>query len=159
MNKQTHKTDGTESSQKEEGRRMTTKSATARSSLTCTHGKHKKIIDAEEQQDGDRLTVDCRISADASILNLISAAGVRNQIGMLMETTAKAARSVVAKLPHIHRAIYLLAEGDKRADSLRSRLATIAMARIHNLLLEVAILEGLEVAVPLRTTEDYDMVF
>ena len=97
MNKQTHKTDGTESSQKEEGRRMTTKSATARSSLTCTHGKHKKIIDAEEQQDGDRLTVDCRISADASILNLISAAGVRNQIGMLMETTAKAARSILLR--------------------------------------------------------------
>ena len=103
MNKQTHKTDGTESSQKEEGRRMTTKSATARSSLTCTHGKHKKIIDAEEEQrrtmqdDSDRLTVDCRVSADANILDLISAAGVRNQIGMLMETTAKAARSILLR--------------------------------------------------------------
>ena len=76
---------------------MTTKSATARSSLTCTHGKHKKIIDAEEQQDSERLTVDCRISADADILNLISATGSQSQIGMLMETTAKAARSIILR--------------------------------------------------------------
>ena len=89
--------------EQEEGRRMTTKSATARSSLTCTHAEHKKIIDAEEEQrrtmqdDSDRLSVDCRVSADESILNLISAAGVRNQIGMLMETTAKAARSILLR--------------------------------------------------------------
>ena len=100
---QTHKTAGTPDSRKEEGRRMTTKSATARSSLTCTHAEHKKIIDAEEEQrrtmqdDSDRLSVDCRVSADESILNLISATGVRNQIGMLMETTAKAARSIILR--------------------------------------------------------------
>ena len=94
---QTHKTAGTPDSQKEEGRRMTTKSATARSSITDTHGKHKKIIDAEEMQDSDRLTVDCRVSADESILNLISATGAQSQIGMLMETTAKAARSIILR--------------------------------------------------------------
>ena len=97
MNEQTHKTDGTPDSQKEEGRRMTTKSATARSSITDTHAEHKKVIDAEEQQDSDRLSVDCRVSADESILNLISATGAQSQIGMLMETTAKAARSIILR--------------------------------------------------------------
>ena len=99
MNQQTQqtKTAGTHCSQKEEGRRMTTKSATARSSITDTHAEHKKIIDAEEQQDSDRLSVDCRVSADESILNLISATGAQSQIGMLMETTAKAARSILLR--------------------------------------------------------------
>ena len=83
--------------EQEEGRRMTTKSATARSSITDTHAEHKKVIDAEEQQDSDRLSVDCRVSADESILNLISATGAQSQIGMLMETTAKAARSIILR--------------------------------------------------------------
>ena len=76
---------------------MTTKSATARSSITHSLAEHKKIIDAEEQQDSERLTVDCRVSADAEILNLISAAKIQNEIGMLMETTAKAARSILLR--------------------------------------------------------------
>ena len=105
MNQQTQqtKTAGTHSSQKEEGRHMTTKSAAARSSITDTHRTQKNIIDAEEQQrrtmqdESERLTVDCRISADASILTLISKARVQNQIGMLMETTAKAARSILLR--------------------------------------------------------------
>ena len=82
----------------EEGRRTTTKSErTSASSLTNATPEHKKIIDAEEQQDSDRLTVDCRVSADAEILNLISAAKIQNEIGMLMETTAKAARSILLR--------------------------------------------------------------
>ena len=82
----------------EEGRRTTTKSErTSASSFTNATPEHKKIIDAEEQQDSERLTVDCRISADAEILNLITASGIQNEIGMLMETTAKAARSILLR--------------------------------------------------------------
>ena len=82
----------------EEGRRTTTKSErTSASSLTHSPAEHKKIIDAEEQQDSERLTVDCRVSADAGILHLISTAGIQNEIGMLMETTAKAARSILLR--------------------------------------------------------------
>ena len=82
----------------EEGRRTTTKSErTSASSLTNATAEHKKIIDAEEQQDSERLTVDCRVSADAEILNLITASGIQNEIGMLMETTTKAARSILLR--------------------------------------------------------------
>ena len=82
----------------EEGRRTTTKSErTSASSFTNATAEHKKIIDAEEQQDSERLTVDCRVSADADILNLISAAKIQNEIGMLMETTAKAARNILLR--------------------------------------------------------------
>ena len=82
----------------EEGRRTTTKSErTSASSFTNATAEHKKIIDAEEQQDSERLTVDCRVSADAGILHLISAAKIQNEIGMLMETTAKAARSILLR--------------------------------------------------------------
>ena len=82
----------------EEGRRTTTKSErTSASSFTNATAEHKKIIDAEEQQDSERLTVDCRVSADTGILNLISAAKIQNEIGMLMETTAKAARSILLR--------------------------------------------------------------
>ena len=82
----------------EEGRRTTTKSErTSASSLTHSPAEHKKIIDAEEQQDSERLTVDCRVSADAGILHLISTAKIQNEIGMLMETTAKAARSILLR--------------------------------------------------------------
>ena len=82
----------------EEGRRTTTKSErTSASSFTNTTAEHKKIIDAEEQQDSERLTVDCRVSADAEILNLITASGIQNEIGMLMETTAKAARNILLR--------------------------------------------------------------
>ena len=82
----------------EEGRRTTTKSErTSASSLTNATAEHKKIINAEEQQDSERLAVDCRVSADADILNLITAAKIQNEIGMLMETTAKAARSILLR--------------------------------------------------------------
>ena len=88
----------------EEGRRTTTKSErTSASSLIDSPAEHKKIIDAEEEQrrksldDSERLTVDCRVSADADILNLITAAKIQNEIGMLMETTAKAARSILLR--------------------------------------------------------------
>ena len=82
----------------EEGRRTTTKSErTSTSSFTNATAEHKKIIDAEEQQDSERLTVDCRVSADAGILHLISTAKIQNEIGMLMETTAKAARSILLR--------------------------------------------------------------
>ena len=82
----------------EEGRRTTTKSErTSASSFTNATAEHKKIIDAEEQQDSERLAVDCRVSADESILHLISAAKIQNEIGMLMETTAKAARSILLR--------------------------------------------------------------
>ena len=82
----------------EEGRRTTTKSErTSASSLTNATAEHKKIIDAEEQQDSERLAVDCRVSADESILHLISTAKIQNEIGMLMETTAKAARSILLR--------------------------------------------------------------
>ena len=88
----------------EEGRRTTTKSErTSASSFTNATPEHKKIIDAEEEQrrnsldDSERLTVDCRVSADTGILNLITAARIQNEIGMLMETTAKAARSILLR--------------------------------------------------------------
>ena len=82
----------------EEGRRTTTKSErTSASSLTNATAEHKKIIDSEEQQDSERLAVDCRVSADAGILHLISTAKIQNEIGMLMETTAKAARSILLR--------------------------------------------------------------
>ena len=83
---------------------MTTKSMQmSHSSITHSLAEHKKVIDAEEEQrrksldDSERLTVDCRVSADADILNLINAAKIQNQIGMLMETTAKAARSILLR--------------------------------------------------------------
>ena len=105
MNEQTQNTgtqnQKTEPPKKEEGAHMTTKSMQmSRSSLTHSPAKHKKIIDAEEHQaqsDDMRLAVDCRVSADADILNLINAAKIQNQIGMLMETTAKAARSILLR--------------------------------------------------------------
>ena len=105
MNEQTQNTgtqnQKTEPPKKEEGAHMTTKSMQmSRSSLTHSLAKHKKIIDAEEHQaqsDDMRLAVDCRISADTDILNLINAAKIQNQIGMLMETTAKAARSILLR--------------------------------------------------------------
>ena len=104
MNEQTQNTgtlNQTETGKKEEGAHMTTKSMQmSRSSLTHSPAKQKKIIDAEEHQaqsDDMRLTVDCRVSADADILNLINAAKIQNQIGMLMETTAKAARSILLR--------------------------------------------------------------
>ena len=82
----------------EEGRRTTTKSErTSASSLTNATAEHKKVIDAEEQQDSERLAVDCRVSADAGILHLISTAKIQNEIGMLMETTAKAARNILLR--------------------------------------------------------------
>ena len=88
----------------EEGRRTTTKSErTSASSLIDSPAEHKKIIDAEEEQrrksldDSERLTVDCRVSADAGILHLITASGAQNEIGMLMETTANAARSILLR--------------------------------------------------------------
>ena len=84
---------------------MTTKSMQmSRSSITHSHANHKKIIDAEEcqaQSDELRLAVDCRISADTSILDIIKAAGIQSQIGMLMETTAKAARSILLRAADI----------------------------------------------------------
>ena len=89
----------TETDKKEEGAHMTTKSMQmSRSSITHSHAETKKIIDAEEcqaQSDELRLAVDCRISADTSIINFISQTGIQSQIGMLMETTAKAARSIL----------------------------------------------------------------
>ena len=88
----------TEHTKQEEGRRTTTKSErTSASSFTNATAEHKKIIDAEEQQDSERLAVDCRVSADAGILHLISTAKIQNEIGMLMETTAKAARSILLR--------------------------------------------------------------
>ena len=78
---------------------MTTKSMQmSRSSNIDSPEKHKKIIDAEEcqaQSNELRLAVDCRISADTSIINFISHTGIQSQMGMLMETTAKAARSIL----------------------------------------------------------------
>ena len=80
---------------------MTTKSMQmSRSSNIHSHSETKKIIDAEEcqaQSDELQLTVDCRISADTSIINFISHTGIQSQIGMLMETTAKAARSILLR--------------------------------------------------------------
>ena len=78
---------------------MTTKSMQmSRSSNIHSHAETKKIIDAEEcqaQSDELQLTVDCRISADTSIINFISHTGIQSQMGMLMETTAKAARRIL----------------------------------------------------------------
>ena len=103
MNEQTQNTgtqkQKTEPPKKEEGAHMTTKSMQmSRSSNIHSHAETKKIIDAEEcqaQSDELQLTVDCRISADASIINFISQTGIQSQMGMLMETTAKAARSIL----------------------------------------------------------------
>ena len=81
---------------KEEGAHMTTKSMQmSRSSITDSHAETKKVTRTEEQSDRERLMVDCRISADASIINFISHTGIQSQMGMLMETTAKAARSIL----------------------------------------------------------------
>ena len=86
----------TETDKKEEGAHMTTKSMQmSRSSLTDSHAETKKVTRTEEQSDRERLMVDCRISADASIINFISHTGIQSQMGMLMETTAKAARSIL----------------------------------------------------------------
>ena len=87
----------TETDKKEEGAHMTTKSMQmSRSSNIHSHAETKKVTRTEEEQsDGERLTVDCRISADASIINFISHTGIQSQMGMLMETTAKAARRIL----------------------------------------------------------------
>ena len=103
---------------------MTTKSMQmSRSSLTDSHANHKKIIDAEEcqaQSDELRLAVDCRISADTSILDIIKAAGIQSQIGMLMETTAKAAAAVAAMTIESEETINPAIS----ADAVRNRLQT-----------------------------------
>ena len=98
MNEQTHKTAGTPDSRKEEGRRMTTKSATARSSITNTYDKQKNCVDAENtEEDFERLVIDCRINTDSAILETLKSAGIENQLGMLAETTARAARSILLR--------------------------------------------------------------
>ena len=104
MNEQTHKTAGTPDSRTEEGRRMTTKSATARSSITDTHAEHKKVIDAEEEQrkkliedDAKSLDVSCKIFADEIIPRILDRAGLRNELSLLAETASKAARRVMLR--------------------------------------------------------------
>ena len=88
----------TETDKKEEGAHMTTKSMQmSRSSITDSHAETKKVTRTEEQSDRERLMVDCRISADTSIINFISHTGIQSQMGMLMETTAKAARSILLR--------------------------------------------------------------
>lgn len=77
---------------------MTTKSATARSSLTNTHDKQKNCTDSEnELEDFERLVIDCRINTDSAILTTLRSAGIENQLGMLAETTARAARSILLR--------------------------------------------------------------
>ena len=104
MNEQTHKTAGTPDSRTEEGRRMTTKSATARSSITDTHRTQKNIIDAEEEQqkkliedDAKSLDVNCKIFADEIIPRILDRAGIRNELSLLAETAAKAARRILLR--------------------------------------------------------------
>ena len=92
MNEQTHK--------KEEGRRMTTKSATARSSITDSHAKHKKIIDAEEcqaQSDDMRLRVTYRIGGSDHIPHALRMAKMDEQLAMVAETAARAIRNQVIR--------------------------------------------------------------
>lgn len=89
-----------EQKQQEEGRRMTTKSATAHSSITDSHAKNKKIIDDKEEQaktDDMQIAVGCRICADDIIFQTLVSSGFYNQLGMIAETTAKSIRSLILR--------------------------------------------------------------
>ena len=84
----------------EEGRRTTTKSErTADSSLTYSPAKHKKIIDAEEQQKSDdqRLAVTCRMAGSEHIIFIIRRAQLEDQFAMIAETAARVARSLLIR--------------------------------------------------------------
>lgn len=65
---------------------------------------------------------------------------------------------VVTKFTHIHRAIGLVAEVDIRLDGLLGGRATVAMAGVHELRVELPVGEALEGAIPLRTAEQDDVV-
>ena len=107
MNQQTPqtKTAGTHDSREEEGRRMTTKSATARSSITDTHSRYKNIIDAEEEQkrksaelsDDEQLSVSCRIAGSDHIPYIIRRAEMLEQLRMISDTTARMVRSLLIR--------------------------------------------------------------
>ena len=84
----------------EEGRRTTTKSErTADSSLTYSPAKHKKIIDAEEQQksDEERLEVVCRMRTTKGIPHLLDETCMRNELLMIVETAAKTIRNILLR--------------------------------------------------------------
>ena len=84
----------------EEGRRTTTKSErTADSSLTYSPAKHKKIIDAEEQQksDEERLEVVCRMRTTKGIPHLLDETCMRNELLMIVETAAKTIRNILIR--------------------------------------------------------------
>ena len=86
--------------QQEEGRRMTTKSATARSSSKDSHAKHKKIIDAEEHQaqsDDMRLSVTYHIGGSDHIPYALRMAKMDEQLAMIAETAARAIRNQVIR--------------------------------------------------------------
>ena len=106
MKKQTQNTGtqnqtGTEPPKKEEGAYMTTKSMQmSRSSITNTHAKHKKIIDAEERQaqsDDMRLCVTYRIGGSDHIPRTLKMAKMEEQLAMVAETAARAIRNQVIR--------------------------------------------------------------
>ncbi len=66
---------------------------------------------------------------------------------------------VVADLTHIHRTVRIVTEINIALDGLGSRLSTITMAGIHQLrVIEINPLERREIAVPLRRTDEDDMI-
>ncbi|MBO5367795.1 hypothetical protein J6A32_04145 [Methanocorpusculum sp.] len=84
----------------EEGRRTTTKSErTSASSFTNATPKHKKIIDAEEQQksDEERLEVVCRMRTTKGIPHLLDETCMRNELLMIVETAAKTIRNILIR--------------------------------------------------------------
>ena len=89
----------------EEQDKMTTKSLElAHSSNYDTSAKHKKIIDAEEEQkrkliesDDERLEVVCRMRTTKGIPHLLDETCMRNELLMIVETAAKTIRNILLR--------------------------------------------------------------
>ena len=58
---------------------------------------------------------------------------------------------IVTDLAHVHRQLGLVTEVDDALDGLGGRLTSIAVAGVHNLIVELPVVEWLEVTVPLGT--------
>ena len=89
----------------EEQDKMTTKSLElAHSSNYDTSAKHKKIIDAEEEQkrkliesDDERLEIVCRMRTTKGIPHLLDETCMRNELLMIVETAAKTIRNILLR--------------------------------------------------------------
>ena len=64
----------------------------------------------------------------------------------------------MAYLTHVHGQVHAVAEVDNRLDGSLGRFASVTVAGVHYLVVELGVLERLEITVPLRTAQQDDVV-